>query len=253
MKSKFTLSDLTKLFSLAKNRKLTQEDYCKFQYFQGELLLRYLNDLNVIINGAKVLDLACGLGGYTMALENAGGKVIGLDLNPPPSTNKINFVNGDAIHSPFKPGSFDLVICASLMEHVPNPRKLLEELLRLVSSNGKIYLSFPPFYSINGGHQFAPFHYLGEKNAVKLSRKREQLSHKKWYMDVFPQSLTSYHTAYGNWGLYPLTIKSVKELLGDFPVQILDRSTRWIPIDFSGIPILGELITWHVQFLIKKL
>ena len=253
MTPKFSLSDLQKFMRLLRARKVSSEDYYLFQQFQGELLIRYLAHHHININDQLILDLACGLGGYGSAIRSGGGKVIGLDLNSVEGKKYFPFVISDALFTPFLGTSFDLVICASLIEHVEDPRALLNELIRLVPSNGYIYLSFPPFYSLNGGHQFSPFHYFGERIAIDVSRRCEVHSGQRWYKEIFTPDVKSFKTAFGNWGLYPLTIKKMAKIFNEFPIRVIDRSTRWIPLDFSGIPILGEILTWHVQFIIQKL
>jgi SAM-dependent methyltransferase len=253
MAPKFSISDFQKLLLVSRARKGSREDYFKFQQFQGELLIRYFNYHDINIAGKEILDLASGLGGYSSAFRKIGAKVVGLDINPNKNEVPFQFVVANALHAPFSTGSFDLVICASLIEHVMDPKILIKEILRLVPSNGYIYISFPPFYSLNGGHQFSPFHYFGEGIAINLSRKRELRTRQRWYKEIFPSSIKSYQTAFGNWGLYPLTIKKVSRIISEFPVRVIDRSTRWIPIDFSGLPLLGEFLTWHVQYLLQKI
>ncbi len=185
MTPKFSLSDLQKFMRLLRARKVSIDDYFLFQQFQGELLIRYLAYHHININGQLILDLACGLGGYGSAIRDGGGKVIGLDLNLVESEKYFPFVISDALFTPFPGTSFDLVICASLIEHVEVPSALVNELIRLVPSNGYIYLSFPPFYSLNGGHQFSPFHYFGERIAIDVSRRREVHSGQRWYKEIF--------------------------------------------------------------------
>lgn len=251
MESIFTLMDYWNLYRLARIRNRSKENYFEFQKFQGELLVRYLNYNKIEIKGVKLLDLACGLGGYTQALSDAGGIVTGLDINLHKSGNDFSFLIADAMKTPFGSQGFDMVICASLIEHVQNPKNLILELIRLVKPKGYIYISFPPFYSINGGHQFSPFHYLGEKVSIKLTGWRERLLRRNWYTKLSYDKGTSFENAFGNWGLYPLTIKDTTEIINELPVELINRSTRWLPVDFSGIPYLGEIITWHVQFLLQ--
>jgi len=120
--------------------------------------------MNIEFSGKDLLDLGCGFGGYSKAFLDASANVIGLDLSPINTQDKIPMVSGDALILPFNDNSFDIVICASLIEHIPEPFLLLKEIYRVLKSGGLLYLSFPPFYSPVGGHQFSPYHLLGEKN-----------------------------------------------------------------------------------------
>jgi len=246
-------SSFLNLLKVAKNRKISPSDYRNFQIFQGELLVNYLESFKIEISDLCILDLACGLGGYSLALSRKSEKVTAMDLERTIEDHSVSFLVGDALKTPFAPHSFNLLICASLIEHVKSPESLLSEIIRLLPSGGYAYLSFPPFYSPVGGHQFSPYHYLGEKLAVAFSRNRELRSKNRWYKELFSEQANSYETAFGKWGLYPFTIKKMNRLLKGFPLKVVDRSTRWLPIDFSGVPYIGEFLTWHVQYLLQKM
>jgi hypothetical protein len=56
----------------------------------------------------------------------------------------------------------------------------------------------------------------------------------------------------GAWGLYPLTIRSVKKMVDHAGFTIKDQWTRYSPMDVSRIPLLNELLTWHVSFRLEK-
>jgi SAM-dependent methyltransferase len=146
----------------------------------------------------------------------------------------------------------DLVICASLIEHVPIPTDVIRETLRVLKPGGFVYLSFPPFYTPLGGHQFSPFHLLGQRFALRVNSIRKQYHGKYWLQERYPIQPVSFAQAFGGWGLYPLTIAKVERILAIFPIETVDRSTRWLPLDFSGLPLLREFLTWHVQFLFRK-
>jgi SAM-dependent methyltransferase len=52
-------------------------------------------------------------------------------------------------------GSFDVVVCFEVLEHVPDPIRAIQELSRLVRAGGKLLIS-APFCSIT---HFAPYHF----------------------------------------------------------------------------------------------
>lgn len=252
MTSLFTFKDFRNLYRLASIRNRSKENYFEFQKLQGELLVRFLESNHVMVNHAKLLDLGCGFGGYTSALKDAGARVTGVDFHAIKTKDAIPMVSGDGLLLPFANSSFEIVICASLIEHVPDPESLVIETLRVLKPGGYLYLSFPPFFSPVGGHQFSPFHLLGERLAISLSRKKKIYKLSPWIEET-EKSPTSYSLAYGNWGLYPVTINQVKKVLHTLPVKLLKQATRYIPIDISKIPLLGEFLTWHVQFICRKI
>lgn len=66
------------------------------------------------------------------------------------STAKQPDVQSDAAWLPFKPGSFDAVICAELLEHVRDPLSVLREVYRVLRSQGVVLISAPFLYQIHG-------------------------------------------------------------------------------------------------------
>jgi SAM-dependent methyltransferase len=245
-------SDYRAFYHLRRKRNTSPADYFEFEEFQGKLLVEYLKHCGVFFAGCHTLDLACGLGGYIPPLQASGARVVAVDFNVPHKVESIPFAIADALRVPFPDDCFDLVICTNLIEHVPNPADLLREIWRVLKPSGVVYLSYPPYYSPQGGHQFSPFHIFGERFALWIARRRGLFKKEKWLQEKFPTNPTSFAQAFGTWGLYKLTIARVNRELQRLPFEVLERSTRWMPIDFSGIPILGEFLTIHVQFLLRK-
>ncbi len=223
------------LLQLFRRRVRGVADYRRFQIYQGMLVLDYLRRQGIQVAGQRLLDAGCGWGGYGYVLSRAGARVVSVDFKPP-EIDLSRLAVGDAMRLPFGDHSFSLVFCASLIEHVSDPARLLAETKRVLEPEGIIYLSFPPFYSPGGGHDFKPYHLLGERLAIKLSGCKKE----------------SFATCYEDFGLYPLTIQHVRSLIAEAGLRIAHESTRFLPFNMSRIPILGEFLTWHVQFLLFK-
>jgi SAM-dependent methyltransferase len=249
----FNWKDYRELFLLARRRTLSEQDYFSFEKYQGNLLVRYLQNMGIPINQSHALDIGCGFGGYSTALREAGSDMIGLDLDLLKISSLPLKVAGDARWIPFQPESFSLVICSSLIEHIPDPENLLLEIDRILQHGGYLYLSFPPFFSPTGGHQFAPFHYLGERPALYLFRHRKKIMKQAWVKRYISSTPTSYSSSFGSWGLYRRTITWAKREIKKFPWNLIDCSARYLPLNPTKVPILSEFLTWHVQFLIQKL
>jgi 2-polyprenyl-3-methyl-5-hydroxy-6-metoxy-1,4-benzoquinol methylase len=104
--------------------------------------------------GARsILDAGCGEG-FAMreTLAHAQAAVVGVDATPGALqlARQLNpsrsFAAGDVLELPFPAGSFDLVICMEVLEHLARPEQGLAELKRV--SRGWLLLSVPdePFF-----------------------------------------------------------------------------------------------------------
>jgi ubiquinone/menaquinone biosynthesis C-methylase UbiE len=248
----FSWKDYKEFFSYARRRIRSEQDYFSFEKYQGTLLVRYLKSKGVPIDQSHALDIGCGFGGYATALQEAGSKAIGLDLNSMRISRLPEKVAGDALCMPFPAERFTMVICSSLIEHIPDPLQLLLEVDRILKPKGYLYLSFPPFYSPAGGHQFAPFHYFGEKLAISIFTRRKKFAKQEWIKRYLSFSPSSYSSSFGSWGLYRRTISWAKKEIKKFSWDVIDCSTRFSPLNTTLIPVLGEFLTWHIQFLIRK-
>ena len=63
----------------------------------------------------------------------------------------------DASSIPVAPASFDAILCAEVLEHVPEPIKVVREFARIVRSGGKLILTAP----LGSGVHQEPHHYYG--------------------------------------------------------------------------------------------
>jgi SAM-dependent methyltransferase len=253
MRRKMDLADYARLWKLARRRLRSEEDYRKLQAFQAAMLLAYLQSFGIEVEKRRVLDLGSGIGGYSQELTRRGSTVISLDLiKPRASMQGGRSVMGSALSIPLRDRSADFVLCASLIEHVFDPLRLLREIRRVLVRGGHCYLSFPPFYSPLGGHEFSPFHYLGERWAIRLKGRLGRSP--EWVGDIYQVSPDpdSFSGIYEDWGLFKMTIGRARRLIGMSGLRTVNMSTRYLPFSLIRWPILGEIFTWHAQFLLKK-
>lgn len=248
------LAEWKRLFDFARRRTESPEAYREFQAYQGHLVLSGMEGRGVVLRGRRVLDLGCGLGGYTVALQGRGAWVVSLDLSPASLAALpagVRPVCADAERPPFADGSFDLVFCASLIEHVAHPARMLSEIQRILRDGGLCYLSFPPFYSVRGGHQFAPYHLLGERFATWAFRTTRARKLAEWQKQFVAEG-GMYGAAYKGFGLHKVTIKTVRRWLAQTDLETVGLSTRFSPINTAAWPVIGEFFTWHAEFLLRK-
>ena len=91
------------------------------------------------VAGASVLDLGCGIGGYSKVLERHGHRCLGLDVNQ----RYVDVARGigvdaavyDGITIPFPDRHFDTTFAIEVLEHVADPMPLLSEIRRVTRRN----------------------------------------------------------------------------------------------------------------------
>lgn len=238
---------LIEICRLATARHRSHTDYRALQSYIAKHTVIELARQGVNLSTCDVLELGAGVGGYSKVLNEKARSFIASDLtfNDFFPENKISLVCFNAMNVfPFVRSSFDLIYCSSLIEHVPTPEFLFKECHRVLRPGGTLYLSFPPFYSLFmiGAHGFQPFHYFGERIAIKLYnlRKRKQVS--------------SYAAAWDQYGLYPLTIDGIQRMLERNGFMLSRKYTRLSPINTSVFPsVFKDLFTWHVCYIAKPM
>src|SRR3989344_7842710 len=171
-----TFGEFFKLIRLAFNRLKSESNYFEFQKYQAKLILKELKEKSILINNLKTIELGCGKGGYSLEIYKKTKSLILADINKPKLLLKkhpnLKFLRFNfSKRFPLKNNQFDFIFCLSTIEHIKNPLFFLKECERILKSNGVMLLTFPPFYSLFGGHSVKPFHYLGEKIAIKITNK----------------------------------------------------------------------------------
>ena len=85
--------------------------------------------------GRTVLDLGCGLGGYTKALADRGLEARGIDVSPEyverARSLGVEADLYDGVTLPFEDGRFDTVAMLEVLEHLEDPAALLREARRV--------------------------------------------------------------------------------------------------------------------------
>lgn len=85
----------------------------------------------------SVLDAGCGIGGLSKELRRRGIFVTGCDKNQDAIERAVRqgrideSGTADVCALPYHDNTFDLVICSEVLEHVPDDRQALRELLRV--------------------------------------------------------------------------------------------------------------------------
>jgi ubiquinone/menaquinone biosynthesis C-methylase UbiE len=109
------------------------------------------------VAGLCVLDAASGTGRHASWLAAQGARVTAIDPNPAmlaiarQKCPDVTFLEAELAHTGLPDAAFDAVVCALVMEHLPDPRPALAELVRVLAPSGVLVLSvFHPWFLMRG-------------------------------------------------------------------------------------------------------
>ena len=144
-----------------------QAEIAKFEalasrWWDRESEFKPLHDINPLrsnyvdshcpLAGKKVLDVGCGGGILSEGMAQRGAEVTGIDLGAEP----LNVAQLHALESGVSieyrkvpveqlaeemPGSFDIVTCMEMLEHVPDPSSIVQACATLVKPGGHVFFS----------------------------------------------------------------------------------------------------------------
>ena len=165
--------------------------YFEYQYAVArDVVIPWLNS-HVSLAGLAVGDFGCHEGGVLQGLREVAriGSGIGFELDEDSirrssfeSNSRFFLVSQDILEIDTTRYRFDLILLRDVIEHTPNPVAILEKARNCLAHGGRIFVSFPPYYSPFGGHQheagnairFVPFiHYLPDALFYASSRFRD--------------------------------------------------------------------------------
>ncbi len=139
----------------------------------------------VNVDGLKVLEVACGLGGFVRAIARAGANVIGCDFSlralqvarkkiaSGERTHAATLVQADAQNLPFAADTFDLVVSCETIEHLPDDQKALAEMFRVTRPGGKLFLTTPNYLNLIGLYDvYAKFRHPNKVDDQPFDRRQ---------------------------------------------------------------------------------
>ena len=105
--------------------------------------------LALVGSGKRVLDVGCSSGYLARPLVARGCAVVGLELDPAAAAEardvceEVLVGDVESMELPFEPGSFDVVLCGDLIEHLRDPEAFLARVRPFLNADGRLVLTTP--------------------------------------------------------------------------------------------------------------
>jgi SAM-dependent methyltransferase len=195
------------------------------------------------LRGATMLDVGGGPGFFRDAFRAAGATYWALDADVGElsghGTIAAGTVIGDGMRLPFRDDAVDLCYSSNVLEHVPDPWRMAEEMLRVTRPGGVAFISYTSWYGPWGGHETAPWHFLGGARACRRYTARHGHEPKNKYGE----------------SLFEVTVKqgidwARRQQLGEVLDVIPRYNPRWSYF-LTKVPGLRELLTWNLVIVVR--
>ncbi|SFB74999.1 3-demethylubiquinone-9 3-methyltransferase [Polaromonas sp. OV174] len=147
----FDPAELAKFSDLAHRWWDTESEFRPLHQI-NPLRLDWIDGL-VSLKGLKVLDVGCGGGILADSMARKGASVLGIDLASKAlkvaqlhaleaQTEGVQYreISAEALAAE-QPGSFDVVTCMEMLEHVPDPSSIVKACAALVKPGGWVFFS----------------------------------------------------------------------------------------------------------------
>jgi SAM-dependent methyltransferase len=199
------------------------------------------------LRGSAVLDVGGGPGYFADAFRAAGAVYAGVDPDVGELTARgeagTNTVRASGLRLPLADASLDLTYSSNVLEHVPDPEAMASEMLRVTKPGGTVLISWTPWLSPWGGHETAPWHYLG--GAYAADRYAARHGHRP--KNDFGRSL--FACSIGRISRWARTAEAAGDLR---VVALLPRYhpswARWL----VRVPGLREVVSWNAVLVLAK-
>ena len=141
---------------------------------------------------------------------------------------------------PFRDGSLDVCYSSNVLEHVPDPWRMADEMVRVTRSGGTVFLSYTVWFGPWGGHETAPWHFLGGLRA----RRRYVRKHGHEPKNKYGESLFRVTVRDGlTW--------AERQDTADV-VHLTPRYNPWWSRWLLRVPVVREVVTWNLVIVLRK-
>lgn len=237
-------ADLARSVRLLRAFRLEQSDP---DFFYGTLARDTVAQLSTYtdLDGKTVVDVGGGPGYFTEALSAAGARSVCIDcdageLQLHRDDMPDGAILGSALDLPLADGSVDVCFSSNVLEHVSDPLRMADEMVRVTRPGGIVYLSYTIWLSPWGGHETSPWHYLGGHRAAR----RYAAKYGKPPKNVFGESMYAASVA-----------KPLAWARRNRDVEILDAIPRYHPRWARHVvllPGIREIVTWNLLLVLRR-
>lgn len=248
-----------------------QDYYWTYQNLLAKnYLIPMLEAEGISIHGKKIFEIGCGSGGVIEAFAEKSARAVGLDVTPFEfnrlGTNRVEYITADIFDINERhryEDQYDLIVFRDVIEHITDKDRMLEACDRLLAPDGRILMTFPPFYSPFGAHQ----QVFSKRFLARLPYV--QFLPRKLYLQ-FVKAVEN-----GNESAYRValeiresktTIGSLKKHIRRSVFEIQKEHDYWIRPSFEirygikprkatwlgSIPLLREVIIMGVYLILKR-
>ncbi len=195
------------------------------------------------LDGAVVVDVGGGPGYFTDALTAAGARCVCVDADTEEmglrGTLPGTALLGSALDMPVHTGSVDVCLSSNVLEHVPDPERMADEMVRITRPGGLVYLSYTLWLSPWGGHETSPWHYLGGHYAARRFTRRHGRRPKN------------------DFGATMFAVSAARMLAWArrHDTEVVDVLPRYLPSwmrPVVHIPGIREVVTWNLLLVLRK-
>jgi SAM-dependent methyltransferase len=196
------------------------------------------------LDGRLVVDVGGGAGYFAAAFRDRGAQCLLVEPDPAElyshGTPGRASVIGDGYWLPLAEASVDVCFSCNVLEHVKDPAGFIDEMIRVTRPGGLVYLSTTVWLSPWGGHETAPFHYLGGDYAARRYLRR----HGRKPKNLFGETM------------FPLRVGRVLAVVRRrVDVAVVDERPRYYPRwcrFLICLPGLRELLTWNLLVILRR-
>jgi 2-polyprenyl-3-methyl-5-hydroxy-6-metoxy-1,4-benzoquinol methylase len=132
------------------------EDYWKPEYFvipenYRSHLIKWMNNIQTIENGSKLLDIGAGLGKNMLSFQRQGYDAYGIEPSLPfyeraigkmgVDPQKLKMVSVEDCE--FEDNMFDVIFFTAVLEHLYEPAAIINKIMKWLKPNGLVFIEVP--------------------------------------------------------------------------------------------------------------